>query len=148
MTQKQPKMIFLPGLGADARLFNPQRLAFPDLVVPEWIAPKKAEGLAEFAARMAETINTDGPFVLAGVSLGGMMAYEIARHIRPQALILIASCRSREGVNSFMRVAGRLWPVVPAKVFDVAKLISEPTLRIFGKLTLDQLRFCVKMFSE
>ena len=35
------QLLLLPGLGADRRLFEPQRQAFPQLVVPPWIPPRK-----------------------------------------------------------------------------------------------------------
>jgi len=170
MSQQHPKLILLPGLGADERLFEPQRKAFPDLQVPSWISPKDKESLADYAARMAEIIaevtegglsqfsrrengtvplwSTGKPFVLGGMSMGGMIAYEIARHVKPQALILIASCCTMRGVNGFLRAAGHLWPVVPVGALKVAKFVSLPVLRTFGMLTPDQRKMCAKMFSE
>ena len=50
------QLVLLPGLGADHRLLEPQRQAFPQLVVPAWIPPQKNESLPEYAARMAETV--------------------------------------------------------------------------------------------
>jgi len=142
------KLILIPGLGTDERLFTSQRPSFPELTVPPWILPRDDECLADYAARMAEVITVREPFVLGGVSLGGMIAYEIARHVKPQAVILIASCRTRQGVNGFLRAAGHLWPVVPAGAFRVAKFISLPVLRTFGSLTPTQRKLCAKMFSE
>ncbi len=141
MTNQSPKLILIPGLGTDERLFERQRPAFPDLWVPPWIVPRDDEGLAGYAARMAEIIIERGdspdfpdtirapsqgdgrrgsekmglspsisqtyrPIVLGGVSLGGMLAFEIARHVKPQAVVLIASCRTRQGIRGFFRAAG------------------------------------------
>jgi hypothetical protein len=36
-------LILLPGMGADARLFAAQKLAFPALVVPPWLPPQPGE---------------------------------------------------------------------------------------------------------
>jgi pimeloyl-ACP methyl ester carboxylesterase len=158
-------LILIPGLGTDERLFMSQRPSFPDLTVPPWILPRDDEGLADYAARMAEVVYGGGlsrfsrsengtvpfknePIIIGGVSLGGMIAYEIARHVKPQAVILIASCRTRQGVNGFLRAAGHLWPVVPAGAFRVAKFISLPVLRTFGSLTPAQRKLCAKMFSD
>lgn len=148
MSNQSPKLILIPGLGTDERLFEQQRRAFPELWAPPWILPRDDESLADYAARMAEVISVREPFVLGGVSLGGMIAYEIARHLNPQAVILIASCRTRQGVNGFLRAAGHLWPVVPAGAFRIAKFISLPVLRTFGVLTPTQRQLCAKMFSE
>ena len=99
MSNQSPKLILIPGLGTDERLFERQRSAFPDLWVPPWILVRGNEGLADYAARMAGVIanKQTEPFVLGGVSLGGMLAYEIARHVKPQAVVLIASCRTPLG---------------------------------------------------
>ena len=102
------QLILLPGLGADHRLLEPQRRAFPQLIVPPWIPPRKNESLPDYAARMAETVtpSRDVPLVLGGVSFGGMLAYEMARHLKPDAVVLIASCRNRRGLRSASIVPG------------------------------------------
>ena len=150
MSNQSPKLILIPGLGTDERLFFCQRQAFPDLWVPPWILVRDDESLADYAARMAEIIRerqTD-PIVLGGVSLGGMLAYEITRHVKPRAVVLIASCRTRRGIRGFFRAAGHIWPIVPAGAFKVAKFISIPALRMFGELMPEHRRLCAQMFSE
>jgi pimeloyl-ACP methyl ester carboxylesterase len=164
MSNQTPKLILIPGLGTDERLFFRQRSAFPDLWVPPWLLVRDNESLADYAARMAEVIlSGDCPdfreakmglspsthnIILGGVSLGGMLAYEIARHIKPQAVVLIASCRTRRGIRGFFRAAGQLWPIVPSGAFKVAKFISIPALRMFGDLMPEHRRLCARMFSE
>lgn len=143
-----PKLIFFPGLGADERLFAPQRTAFPELIVPPWIPPRKREGLADYAARLAETLPRDEPIVLGGVSLGGMIAYEVARHARPQATILIASCRTREGIPAPYRAGGFLWPIIPRRIFRVAQFSAKRTLRLFGLVSAEQQNKLIAMFRE
>jgi pimeloyl-ACP methyl ester carboxylesterase len=148
MPEQTPKLILIPGLGTDERLFELQRQAFPEIWTPPWIVPHKDDSLSGYAVRMAQVIPASEPFVLGGVSLGGMLAYEIARHVKPRAVVLIASCRTRQGVNGFLRAAGHLWPVVPTGAFKVAKFISLPVLRTFGVLTPSQRQLCAKMFSD
>ena len=90
------QLVLLPGLGADYRLLDGQREAFPQLVVPPWIPPRQNESLPDYAGRMAGTVASlpGVPLVLGGVSFGGMLAYEMARHLKPDAVVLIASCRT------------------------------------------------------
>jgi pimeloyl-ACP methyl ester carboxylesterase len=150
MSNQPPKLILIPGLGTDERLFERQRTAFPDLWVPPWILVRDNESLADYALRMAG-INRERqtkPIIIGGVSLGGMLAYEIARHVKPQAVILIASCRTRRGIRGFFRATGHLWPVVPAGTFKIAKFLSLPALRMFGSLMPEHRRLCVQMFSQ
>ena len=73
------ELIFLPGLGADHRLFAPQAGVFENLTVPPWIPPCRDESLQQYAARLAETIEPKGPYVLGGVSLGSQALQPLAR---------------------------------------------------------------------
>jgi pimeloyl-ACP methyl ester carboxylesterase len=150
MTDQSPKLILIPGLGTDERLFERQRAAFSDLWVPPWIVPRDGEGLPEYAVRLAEMIRQrhTEPIVLGGVSLGGMLAYEVARHIKPQAVILIASCHTRRGIRGFFRACGHIWPVMPSGVFRIVKFASVPALRMFGPMMPEHRRLCAEMFSR
>jgi pimeloyl-ACP methyl ester carboxylesterase len=108
------QLVLLPGLGADHRLLEPQRAIFPQLLVPEWLPPRPRESLSEYASRMAATLPADRPLVLGGVSLGGMVAHEMARHVRPDAVVLIASCRTGRSVRAVFRWLRPLLSRVPA----------------------------------
>jgi pimeloyl-ACP methyl ester carboxylesterase len=92
------RLIMLPGMGVDERLFQPQRRVFPNLEVPPWIEPRPRESLGDYAHRWAGTVDPSPPFYLGGVSFGGMVAYLAARHVKPQALFLVASCRSGRAI--------------------------------------------------
>jgi pimeloyl-ACP methyl ester carboxylesterase len=144
------QLIMFPGLGADERLLEPQRAAFPQMVVPPWIPPRKKESLPSYAARMAETIvvSRDEPLILGGVSFGGMMAYELARHLKPEAVVLIASCRSRDGLRPLHVRARRLLPALPVQVWIAAKLLSGPIMRIMHRRSPEKREMLVKMFKE
>ena len=98
-------LVLLPGLGADARLFDPQREAFGDaLRVPDWIDPQSpGESLGSYAARWARQVNQqvagfspDRPWFLGGASMGGMLAVEMVPYLErlPAALLMIASAQS------------------------------------------------------
>lgn len=130
-----PQLILLPGLGADHRLLEPQRAAFPDLIVPPWFPPEKNESLPDYAARMAERVRPlrNGRLVLGGVSFGGMLAFEMARHLRPSAVVLIASCCTRRGLRWVYRAGRPLWPLVPAWTWNAVKLIGSPTIRFTSR---------------
>ncbi|HEY7863014.1 MAG TPA: alpha/beta fold hydrolase [Thermoanaerobaculia bacterium] len=116
------RLILLPGLGADARMFDPLREAGLDFESPAWIAPRATERLTEYAARFAEKIRSEEPVVLGGASLGGMVALEMARHLRPLSVVLLSSCRSPQAIRPALRRLGkastaiRNAPVVPAFV--------------------------------
>jgi pimeloyl-ACP methyl ester carboxylesterase len=145
-----PQLILLPGLGADQRLLEPQRQEFPDLVIPSWIPPQSNERLPDYAARMAAAIAplAGRPLVLGGVSFGGMAAYEMARHLKPDAVVLIASCRKRRGLRVVYRLARGLWPMLSVSVWSMAKVLSSPVARFTSRTAPDQRRLLIKMFKE
>jgi pimeloyl-ACP methyl ester carboxylesterase len=144
------QLILLPGLGADHRLLEPQRAAFPQLVVPPWIPPRKNESLPEYAARMAETVvsSRDEPLILGGVSFGGMLAYEMARRLKPNAVVLIASCRTRQSLHPSIVSWRGLLPMFPACTWSFAKLFAGPAMRITSRMSPSQQELLVTMFKE
>ncbi len=147
-----PKLILLPGVGADTRLFEPQREAFPDLVVPDWLPPESEESLPHYGTRMADAIaplfRGNGPVVLGGVSFGGMVAYEAARHVRPAVVVQIASCRSRHALRALLRAARPVASVALPGVLRTAKMLSPPVLELLTHLKTKQRDFFVAMFKE
>ncbi len=56
-----------------------------------WRQPHEGESLAQYAVRLALDLPRDRPIALVGVSLGGMVALEMAPVLRPATVILIAS---------------------------------------------------------
>ena len=92
----KPVLYLIPGQGADARLYNRFAITGYDTVRLQWLEPKKKETMAEFAARMAEGIDTTRPVILVGVSLGGMVSAEISRIIPVEAIVFISSAKRRQ----------------------------------------------------
>src|SRR3954469_9497350 len=97
-TLTRPRIIFFTGLGCDERMVAPHRSIDADIDFAPWIDPLPEESLFAYARRMAAAIDVSTPFYLAGISLGGMVALEVARVHRPLGLILLSTCRSRAGV--------------------------------------------------
>jgi pimeloyl-ACP methyl ester carboxylesterase len=115
MQGKTPLILF-PGMGADERLFEPQRREFPQIVVPAWIEPRRGESLGEYGARLAGQVDLGAECFVGGASFGGFVAIEVARHLRAKACFLIGSARGPEELP--WRVRGMRWlsrvlPVVP-----------------------------------
>jgi len=132
---RSSRLVLLPGLGGDERLFEPQRDAFPDLEVPAWIEPLRGETLAAYAARMAQGVGAGGPLYLGGVSFGGIVALEMARHLKPRAVFLIASCASRSGIPAWARVLGPFVRLLPRRALHLPQAAAPWILRRFGQLS-------------
>jgi len=86
------KVYFIPGLGADKRVFKHINLpASYEPVYLDWLSPQENESLENYAGRMSAQVNTDETFYILGLSLGGMIAAEIIRMHPKGKLILVAS---------------------------------------------------------
>lgn len=99
----------IPGLAADERVFRHIRL--PEGYEPQilqWVRPEPKEALASYAMKLAEQIDRTAPFVLIGLSFGGMLATEIAKRVQPQKTILISSVPHSSQLPSYYRWAWRM----------------------------------------
>ena len=105
-------LILFSGMGADASIFLPQRLAFPNLIVPEWIPPQKAEGLESYCARFAQTFAPQCPCVVGGASFGGVVALEMTRHLETLGCILIGSVRGPDELPKRIRMLRSFAPTL------------------------------------
>ena len=86
---------FMPGLAASTAIF--ERIALPEDVFEtyllEWEIPMDNESLIDYAKRIADKIKHKNP-VLIGVSFGGILVQEMAKHIAVQKVIIISSVKS------------------------------------------------------
>ncbi|MBN1589963.1 MAG: alpha/beta hydrolase [Pirellulales bacterium] len=143
------QLIFLPGLGGDARMLAPQASVFEGLVVPPWIEPERRESLPEYSARLARTVapRPDVPLILGGVSLGGMVAYEMSRHLNPKALVLISTCYTREALAHHRRWLPLVRRLPPAS-FGLAKWLARPAVRLASGWPVEIRKLAVDMFRR
>jgi pimeloyl-ACP methyl ester carboxylesterase len=91
----QVVVYLFPGQGADYRQYRD--LSFPegyDTVHISYPVPEKRERMAHFARRFIPLIDTTRPYILVGVSLGGMICTELADVLHPKKVILISSAKT------------------------------------------------------
>ncbi|MDE3059893.1 MAG: alpha/beta hydrolase [Pseudomonadota bacterium] len=109
-----PRLYMIPGTGTDRRMYAPQLERLADMAIVEWLSPLDIkESLASYGNRLADTIDTSGRFILGGVSLGGMLAQQMALRLRPAAVLLIASCSDSKAIAFLPRMAGKLMRLLP-----------------------------------
>ncbi len=106
----------ISGLGADERAFSKLIIEGYQLHVIQWLKPLAKETIAQYAARMRETIAEENP-VLMGLSFGGIICTEIAKQITVKKIILISSVKSLHELPRWMWVVAklRLNKMVPLK---------------------------------
>lgn len=146
-SKMKTKIVFLPGLGADSRLFLYQRKAFKNVLTPPWLIPKSTETLTHYAKRWARELKLNRDYCLVGVSFGGMVAQEMARWVRPKAVLLVGSCRSARSVPFYLRLAGSSpgWPRLSKALCKFFPVISGSFL---GARTAAQRDLLIRMFLE
>lgn len=98
----------IPGLGINEDIFKNLKLENCHIHHIKWITPLKDESLPSYASRLAEQINVTQPFVLIGMSFGGMCAVEIAKKHTAVKTILISSNKTCGETPINIRMWGNL----------------------------------------
>jgi len=114
------------GLGADETLFA--NLAIPEysLTHIQWLPPLPSETLPQYALRLSAQIKHQAP-ILLGVSFGGMLAVEAAKHLKAKQTILISSVKTARDFPFYYHLANRLKLInwLPAYIFTTPTPIAD-----------------------
>jgi len=121
-------LILVSGMGADHRLLDNQVAAFPNAIVLPWLEPEPRETLAAYARRMARANDPGGPCFVGGVSLGGMIAQEMSRHLDARACFLVSTIRSSRQLPLRIRTLRPLRPVLSGVFFWSLKRLAQAML--------------------
>jgi pimeloyl-ACP methyl ester carboxylesterase len=104
----QTTIYFLPGLGADHRLFDEISLPGYRIVHVTLPVPEKGATMESYAKSIANQIDTTGKFILIGVSLGGMISCELDEILRPHKTILISSARNQSEIPALYKLQAKM----------------------------------------
>lgn len=91
----ETNIYLLAGQGADERLFK--KLTFSEeycVNYIEYTTPTYETSLKEYALTLSQQIDKSKPFILIGVSLGGMLATEMTDFLQPEKTIIMASAKN------------------------------------------------------
>ncbi|WP_163398960.1 alpha/beta hydrolase [Flavobacterium fluviatile] len=110
---------FMPGLAASPTIFERIKLdetVFETLLL-EWEIPNPKESLSDYALRITKKIKHENP-VLIGVSFGGILVQEMARHIDARKVIIISSVRSNAEFPRRMKIGKttKAYKLIPMKL--------------------------------
>ena len=140
------KIYIFSGLGIDKRVFD--KIDFgklnPEFI--EWIEPLKNEPLSEYCKRISQKINVENPTII-GLSFGGIVAVEIAKIIKTEKVILIASAKTKSELPLLYRIAGKLKinMLIPATILKQQNFLtnwffgvkSDEDKKLLGKILED-----------
>jgi pimeloyl-ACP methyl ester carboxylesterase len=80
-------------MGVDGRLFKNLRIDNAHIHFIRWETPDLDDTLHSYAMKLSKQIDTSRPFVLIGVSFGGMCSVEISKELKPLKTFVISSCK-------------------------------------------------------
>jgi pimeloyl-ACP methyl ester carboxylesterase len=117
------RFVLLPGLGVDARLFDPQRVLPVPFDVPPWPKVDSHDTLENYAERFAADV---GPCdAIGGVSFGGMMAQAMAAKVGARVVIGIATARHGRHIPGTIRFAQALSALVKGEYLELFGAIPD-----------------------
>ncbi len=136
----------ISGLGADERVFYKTDFGKNNVVFLKWMLPEKNESIENYSLRLSKKIIHKDP-ILVGLSFGGMMAMEVAKHINTEKIILISSAKTRNELPPFYRAVGKinLQKLIPSFFLLRANVFSNWA---FSNRTLDDKKMLDKMMRE
>jgi pimeloyl-ACP methyl ester carboxylesterase len=96
MSQNKIHVYLMPGMAANSRIFK--NIALPEdrfqVHLLDWFVPEKGMSFEAYARKMNSRITEKDP-VLLGVSFGGMLVQEMARHMTVRKVIIVSSVKLR-----------------------------------------------------
>lgn len=117
------RFVLLPGMGVDARLFEPQRELPVPFTVPPWPVANSKDSVEEYADRFAAEV---GPCdAIGGVSFGGMMAQAMAERVGAKVVIGMATARNGKQIPGTIRFAKALTALVKGEHLELFGAIPD-----------------------
>lgn len=148
------QLIFLPGFGTDERLFDLQLNAFEDAWVASWLEAVAGESMRDYALRLSKVIADrfgDQPVVLVGVSMGGMVSLEVARHggFNLKRVLLVSSCTGPGAIDVGQRWFARMTSRLPESwIASMRNRLPRSFYDKLGSLTDEQSVLTRQMFMD
>ena len=124
----------ISGLGADESVFYKINFGNNNVTHINWLTPYKNESISDNALRLSKKITTEKP-ILIGLSFGGMVAAEIAKHIAVEKIILISSVKTRAEIPWLYKAVGKInaHKLIPAYFLQSANIFTNWAFSVRSK---------------
>lgn len=139
MTHKKIQVYMMPGMAANGRIFK--NIILPEehfeVHLLEWFVPEKGMTFEEYAVKMNTLVRHDNP-VLVGVSFGGMLVQEMAKHRPVRKVIIISSVKLRSEMPRRLIFAKyiRIHKLLPTGLVNNLDLLAKYA---FGEIVTQRL---------
>jgi pimeloyl-ACP methyl ester carboxylesterase len=111
----------MPGMAANPSIFENIKLPEDSYQIHllEWFIPEVNESLQDYALRMTTHIKHDN-VVLLGVSFGGILVQEMAKHIKVAKLIIVSSVKTKHELPRRMKLSRKLklYNILPTRLVE------------------------------
>jgi len=128
MVMSKIPVYFMPGLAASPTIFENIKLPEDQFEMHflEWFLPNDKESIESYALRMTEKIQDENP-VLVGVSFGGILVQEMAKHIKAQKVIIISSVKSNTEFQPRLKMARatKAYKLLPTQLLSNVELLVK-----------------------
>ncbi|NIQ97221.1 MAG: alpha/beta hydrolase, partial [Desulfuromonadales bacterium] len=138
------RLILLPGLGADERMFENLEGVDPAPVIVRHLVPEPGERLDNYATRVAEWLAINADDVVGGSSFGGLVASAVARQRQVRALVLIGSALDASALGR----SGTLARFVPGWLLRSLLLSDRLLERVFAPEDTQMRQLAQSMLRE
>lgn len=119
---------FMPGMAANSSIFSQISLP-PDIFeqhMLDWFVPEKGMSLTEYAKAMCSQV-PHKDIVLVGVSFGGMLVQEMAKHISVRKVIVVSSVKLASELPKRMVFAKytKIHKLLPTGLINNVELLAK-----------------------
>ncbi|GGH05364.1 alpha/beta hydrolase [Mucilaginibacter phyllosphaerae] len=143
-----PKIFLIAGLGADSRLYKNIKLpAGYDEVLVNWLIPDVSDTLSDYAQSLIDQFYIKDNSIVIGVSLGGMLAVEIAKRVKLAKVILISSIKADSEAPWYFKLFRGLpvYRAIPGKLITYLGFLVKP---MFGSMSAEDLALFKSMLRN
>jgi pimeloyl-ACP methyl ester carboxylesterase len=139
---------FISGLGADERAF--QNIYLPSNYIIHhlnWIEPLENESIFDYGIRLTQNIDKRKPFILIGLSFGGMIVSSICEQLKPYKAIVISSAKCSKELPFYFRLIGflNLNKLFPYRLLKKTNILFY---YLFGVSTKEERQLLDQIFEQ
>lgn len=142
------RLLLYPGMGATAAMYARLCARLPGLTACDWPKPPGLDSFADLARACIERHGIGPQDIIAGASMGGMVACEIHHRVGCRALVLIGSCSDPRAVP-LHRLAGLGARLLPDRLVAISAASVPGGARLKSSLLSDPafVRWSLRAFA-